>query len=214
MAGGRIEARDPRGTTLEPPVVPQGAVFVGGVGEGDRPALVGHAVAIRVGARELALTARTVFGPATRDGDPEVTYRLFDPDQRAVVKVGEPVAFGICGPDGTAHVPEDYALFELPPAEATAPLPVVAEKPKVGDPLWVAAHGEEGLELTLVEVAEVGPQELMLYMSKDSVAGWAGAPCLNAKGEVVATISRVLEGQDALVVQAMPIQQALAALER
>ena len=212
MAGRRIEARAPQSTELQPPVVPQGAVFVGGVGEGKSPVLAGHVVAIRAGGRELALTARTVFGPPTHEGEPEVVFRLFDPDQQAVVKSGERVAFGICRPDGTAHVPEDYAIFELPDSEVTGPLEVQEDPPQLGDPLWIAAHTKEGLELTLVEVAEVAPQELTLFMAKGSVVGWAGAPCLNAKGEVVATVSRVIEGQDAFLVQAMLVKVAIKAL--
>lgn len=212
MAGSRIEARAPQSTELQPPIVPQGAVFVGGVGEGKSPVLAGHAVAVRAGGRDLALTARTVFGPSTEEGEPEVVFRLFDPDQQAVVKAGARVAFGICRPDGTPHVPEDYAVFELPASELTGPLEVQEQPPSLGEPLWIAAHTKEGLELTLVEVAEVAPQELTLFMAKGSVVGWAGAPCLNAKGEVVATVSRVIEGQDAFLVQAVLVKEAIKAL--
>ncbi len=212
MVGQRIEARAPRATELQPPILPQGAVFVGGIGAGKSPLLAGHAVAIRSGGRDLALTARTVFGPPTHEGQPEVVFRLFDPDQQALVQTGARVAFGVCRPDGTAHVPEDYAIFELPASDTTGPLAVQEQPPSLGDPLWIAAHTKEGLELTLVEVAEVAPQELSLFMGKGSVVGWAGAPCLNAKGEVVATVSRVIEGQDAFLVQAVLVKEALKAL--
>jgi len=212
MAGGRIEARAPRPTELQPPVLPQGAVFIGGIGAGKTPLLGGHVVAIRAGGRALALTARTVFGPPTGEEEPEVLFRLFDPDQQAVVQAGRRLAFGVCRPDGTAHVPEDYALFELPPSEVTAPLEVQDAPPRAGEPLWIAAHTKQGLELTLVEVAEVAPRELSLFMGKGSVVGWAGAPCVNVKGEVVATVSRVIEGEEAFLVQATPVKEALAAL--
>lgn len=212
MAGRKIEPRSPSGTALEPPVLPQGAVFLGGISQGKELARAGHAVAIQVGGRELVVTSRTLFGPATREEQPERKFRLVDPDQRVAVEVGQRLAFGICRPDGTPHVPEDYAVFELRASDATAPL-TAGQSPKLGDPLWIAAHSDEGLKLTLVEVAETGPRDLTLFMDKTSCAGWAGAPCLNAKGEVVAMVSNVLEGQDAALVQAVAIGQALAALE-
>lgn len=213
MAGKRIEPRDPKATQLAPPILPQGAVLIGAVGAGPKPTLLGHAVAIQAGERSLVLTARTLLGPPTHEGPPTPALRLVDPDQRLAVEVGDLLALGVCRPDGTPHVPQDYALFALPPQDATSPLPVQVEPPAIGQPLWVAAHSERGLALTLVEVAALGPQELTLFMSRCSVEAWAGAPLLNAEGQVVGTVSEVLQGQDALLVQATPIKEALAALE-
>lgn len=213
LAGGQIVPREPHPTAIEPPVLPQGAVFVGGVGEGKTPALAGHAVAIQVQEESFALTARTLFGPPTED-PLAISFRLFDPDQRAVVPLGEPRVLGGCRPDGSADVARDFVLFDLPTSDTLGPLEVQVAPPKAGDPLWIAAHEVEGLELTLTEVADVGPRQLSLFVSKRSVMGWAGAPCLDAQGAVVAIVSRVIEGEKALLIEAVLVKEALAGLSQ